>query len=184
MTSKGRVDFADLKARADFRAVLAHYSLRPVGHGDQLKVLCPFHEESKPSCSVNVADRVWHCFGCEAKGNVLDFVHRMEARDGAAVSIREAGLTLAEICGLTGVQSGARKAKGGPGAPEAQKGLARPRAAPDVPRSEAEAPVNKPLGFSLKHLVMHEYLLERTAPALIEAFGLGFCEKGIMAGRV
>ena len=50
MTTKDRVDFDDLKARADFRAVLAHYDLRPIGRGDQLKVACPFHEDAKPSC--------------------------------------------------------------------------------------------------------------------------------------
>lgn len=100
MTTKERVDLNDLKARADFCAVLAHYGLRALGRGDQLKVACPFHEDAKPSCSVNTGKGLFHCFGCGAKGNVLDFVHRMEAQGGAAVSIREAGLTLAAICGI------------------------------------------------------------------------------------
>jgi hypothetical protein len=32
---------------------------------------------------------------------VLDFVHRMESKDGTTVSLRQAGLTLASICGLS-----------------------------------------------------------------------------------
>jgi hypothetical protein len=38
MPKAPRVNFDDLKARADFRQVLSHYGLRPVGSGDQVKV--------------------------------------------------------------------------------------------------------------------------------------------------
>jgi hypothetical protein len=31
---------------------------------------------------------------------VLDFVHRMETRDGTKASLRQVGILLAEICGL------------------------------------------------------------------------------------
>ena len=100
MTDNRRVDFEDIRRRADFRAVLAHYGLEPVGKGDQVKIRCPFHDDGEPSCSVNLAKRVFHCFGCPAKGNVLEFVHRMENRDGQAVTLRRAGILLAEICGI------------------------------------------------------------------------------------
>jgi DNA primase len=55
MPKAHRVDFDDLKARADFRAVLSHYGLKPVGSGDQAKVLCPFHDDERPSCRVQLA---------------------------------------------------------------------------------------------------------------------------------
>ena len=100
MTDNRRVDFKDLRGRADFRAILAHYGLKPVGKGDQVKVLCPFHDDSEPSCSVNFAKRAFHCFGCQAAGNVLEFVHQMENRNGQAVTLRRAGILLAEICGI------------------------------------------------------------------------------------
>src|SRR5215218_3476056 len=107
MAKAQRIDFEDLKARADFRAVLLHYRLALVGQGDQAKVLCPFHDDERPSCSVNLVKGLWHCFrGCGA-GNVLDFVHRMETKDGATVSLRQAALKLAE---LSGVNLGDRKA--------------------------------------------------------------------------
>jgi DNA primase len=46
--------------------------------------LCPFHADKRPSFFVDLrrADRPhWHCFGCQAHGDVLDFVRR---RDGLA----------------------------------------------------------------------------------------------------
>src|SRR5215212_5181527 len=102
MPKDQRINFDDLKAKADFRLVLAHYGLAIVGQGEQAKILCPFHDDARPSCSVNLQKGVWHCFACHASGNVLDFVHRLqtERADGSTVSLRQAGLTLASICGL------------------------------------------------------------------------------------
>jgi hypothetical protein len=99
MADNRRVDFRDIRRRADFRAVLAHYGLPPVGKGDQVKIRCPFHPDEEPSCSVNLAKRLFHCFACRAAGDALEFVHRMEARDGSPVTLRQAGVTLAGICG-------------------------------------------------------------------------------------
>ena len=78
MTSQ-RVDLKTLKRQADFPTILAHYGLTAEGRGNQIKILCPFHAESRASCSINVEKRLFHCFGCDASGNALDFVHRMEA---------------------------------------------------------------------------------------------------------
>jgi DNA primase len=142
---------------------------------------------------------VFHCFGggCGAEGNVLDFVHRMEVRDGAPVTIRQAALALAKICGIaieaTGSRKGARKPKDGPRPHEAQEGPSTPaNASQRAPNGQetasgkaSEPTANKPLGFALKLDPMHPYLSERgIPPELVERFGLGFCEKGIMAGRV
>jgi DNA primase len=121
MAKQHRINFDELKARADFRTVLAHYDLAIVGHGDQAKVLCPFHDDSRPSCSVNLGKGLWHCFGCGNSGNVLDFVHRMETKDGATVSLRQAGLRLAAICGLNlGDQNGSPRRQEGRRAPTAK----------------------------------------------------------------
>jgi hypothetical protein len=149
MLKPHRVDFDDLKARADFRQVLSHYGLSPGGSGDQAKVRCPFHDDERPSCSVNLAKGLFHCFSCQASGNVLEFVHRMEALsapDGATVSLRQAGLKLAAICGLpvaTGTQQRARKSADGPHQPRARDGSPSTTAAAarmrQEPRSEAIA---------------------------------------------
>ena len=83
------VDFEALKAQADFRTVLAHYGFA-AGRGDQFTIRCPFHDDRTPSCSINVSKGLFHCFGCPASGNVLDFVHRMEARGGEVEGIASA----------------------------------------------------------------------------------------------
>lgn len=36
---------------------------------------CPFHGEDTPSCKVN--DYIFHCFGCDARGNAVSFVKSM-----------------------------------------------------------------------------------------------------------
>ena len=41
MADNRRIDFDDLKQRADFRTVLAHYGLTPIGQGEQAKIHCP-----------------------------------------------------------------------------------------------------------------------------------------------
>jgi DNA primase len=193
MAKSHRINFDDLKARADFRAVLLHYGLTLVGSGDQAKVHCPFHDDARPSCSVNLAKRLFHCFSCQAKGNVLDFVHRMETKDGATVSLRQAGLTLASICGI--VVDGAERrqetrrartaektAVSSRGHNHAQRGSERQETASG---SAAEPKRNKPLGFRLTLDPEHSYLAERgISPELVELFGLGFCTNGSMAGRV
>jgi DNA primase len=43
--------------------------------------LCPFHDERTPSFSVNAADKLFYCFGCEAKGDAIGFVQQTEALD-------------------------------------------------------------------------------------------------------
>ena len=40
--------------------------------------LCPFHEEDTPSFYANLNTGVYHCFGCDTKGNATTFVAEME----------------------------------------------------------------------------------------------------------
>lgn len=102
MGDNRRVDFEKIKADADFAAVLRHYGVEVPAGRTQLKIRCPFHDDERPSCSVNLDKRLFHCHagGCGASGNVLDFVWRMENRAGETVSLRLAGRALAGICGI------------------------------------------------------------------------------------
>src|SRR4051812_14437308 len=198
MADQRRVDFQDIKSRADFRPVLAHYGLALIGQGDQAKIHCPFHDDANPSCSVNLTKDVFNCHACHAAGNVLDFVHRMETRDGMAVSLRQVGHLLADICGIqlagaTPARKSARKPQDGPRTPEAEEGPSTPRnASPGAPGSPEKATgegkevrPNKPLGFALTLNPLHPYFEKRgIAPGLVDTFGLGFCNRGSMAGRV
>lgn len=40
--------------------------------------ICPFHEEKQASLSLNDKKNVFYCFGCGAKGDVIEFIRRME----------------------------------------------------------------------------------------------------------
>lgn len=49
--------------------------------GRYMKCLCPFHSEKTPSCIVYTEDNSWHCFGCQAGGDVITFIRKIENLD-------------------------------------------------------------------------------------------------------
>lgn len=57
---------------------------------------CPFHSEKSPSFVVNKAKNLYHCFGCNAGGNGIDFIMQKESLDFIN-AIKKA----ANICNIT-----------------------------------------------------------------------------------
>ncbi len=43
--------------------------------------LCPFHDDKNPSLSVNIETGLYHCFACDAKGDVFTFYQNLKAVD-------------------------------------------------------------------------------------------------------
>ena len=43
---------------------------------DDLYISCPFHSERTPSCSVSQSMRVFHCFGCQKKGDLVFLISK------------------------------------------------------------------------------------------------------------
>jgi DNA primase len=67
----------EVRSAADIVTVVSDYvSLRKAGTA--YKGLCPFHAEKSPSFSVNRDRGFFHCFGCNAGGDVFKFVELQE----------------------------------------------------------------------------------------------------------
>ena len=56
-------------------------------------VRCPFHNDKNPSMKV---DRRFHCFGCQADGDAIDFVSRF-----FGLTSKEAAMKLADDFGIS-----------------------------------------------------------------------------------
>ncbi len=64
---RDRVDIAEIVGQ--------HVALTRAGQN--LKGLCPFHQEKSPSFTVSSSRQIFHCFGCGAGGNVYTFLMKL-----------------------------------------------------------------------------------------------------------
>ena len=62
-----------LRSRIDLIEVLSPY-LKLQRSGAAHKALCPFHDEKSPSFVINRGDSHYHCFGCGAHGDAIQFL--------------------------------------------------------------------------------------------------------------
>lgn len=68
-----RVFINDLLARTDIVDLIdARVKLKK--QGKNYHACCPFHNEKTPSFTVNGEKQFYHCFGCGAHGNAVDFL--------------------------------------------------------------------------------------------------------------
>lgn len=80
-----KIDFDKIAATHQLSAVIGRrVKLTAAGRGE-FKGLCPFHNERSPSFTVSDAKGFFHCYGCGAHGDVVDFV-----ADSENVSIADA----------------------------------------------------------------------------------------------
>lgn len=84
----------EVRDRSDIVAVVsAHVNLKR--KGAEFGGCCPFHEEKTASFSVNPAKGVYHCFGCQAGGDVFKFLQKIEG-----LQFRDAIKAVAERSGV------------------------------------------------------------------------------------
>lgn len=78
------VDFVEL--------VSARTELRRAGP-TRYEGLCPFHDERTPSFGIDPVQKVYYCFGCQASGDLFNFVQETEGVDfkGALELLAERG---------------------------------------------------------------------------------------------
>jgi DNA primase len=171
---RGWVDFGAVKQAVSLEAVLRHYQVPGLRQSrQQLVGRCPIHRGQRDdSFRASLGKNAFHCFACQASGNVLDFVAAMEP-----CSIRQAALRLQRWFSLVAP---------GEGCPLDPAGhLARRTVRKGELVREKEGR-NPPLRFALSGVdPAHPYLVERGIdPATAVEFGVGFyAGPGLLSGR-
>lgn len=84
-----------LKEKIDLIELLSGF-LELKQHGVSYTGLCPFHDEKSPSFTVRKADTHYHCFGCGAHGDAIQFMMMHQG-----LSFADAVQHLAERFGVT-----------------------------------------------------------------------------------
>lgn len=147
---KARISIADLARR--------YVEVRPMG--SRLVAPCPFHQETKPSFSINEDQGTFYCFGCQASGDIFDFYGRINGLD-----FRE---TLEQLAEEAGVQLASYK-------PDPQAARHRSQKRDMLKMHEiAAAHFTRNLQES-RGKVCRDYVAERgLSPEIQEKFGLGW----------
>ncbi len=131
-----------------------HVELKQAGRN--WKGLCPFHDEKSPSFNVSADRGIFHCFGCQAGGDAIEFLIRYEN-----LTFPEAVRTLAQDLGIVIPENDSGGQRG-----EAEGLHAALAAAQDHYRATLASPAGA---------AGREYLEARGIDAeTIERFGLGF----------
>ena len=187
------VDFKTVRENLTFQAVLSHYGIDAHGSGDQVKIICPFHDDHKPSCGVNLVKQVYNCFACDAGGNALDFIAHMEGLDPSKTTeLRKAAFVAAETFGISAAlerpANGRSKDKPVTSAKSVKakaKKTGKSKPSEKTAKDKPVKPSNQPLTFELKLDRKHPFIAERGfKKKLAKQFGIGFANKGMMQGRI
>lgn len=67
-----------IRSLVDISEIIGETVVLKSAGGSRLKGLCPFHNEKTPSFHVNRERGFFYCFGCQARGDVFDFVMQTE----------------------------------------------------------------------------------------------------------
>src|SRR5438270_5438237 len=80
-----------VKARLNLVDVVSQH-VRLTRRGREFTGLCPFHQETTPSFTLNEQMQSWYCFGCQKGGDLFTFVELIDKTDfrGALESLAEA----------------------------------------------------------------------------------------------
>jgi len=146
-----------IRDRTDIVEVVGqHVSLTRTGQN--LKGLCPFHQEKSPSFTVSPSRQIFHCFGCGVGGNVFTFLTRI-----TGASFPE---TVRELGRKVGIEVEEATSQAGPQAVQAVRIEQLNKAAADWFRQNLS---DDQLGAEAR-----EYLSSRgMLPSTIERFGIG-----------
>lgn len=74
-------DFAAIKARHPLADIISRYAEGERRVGGRTFWQCPFHQDKTPSFSITPDGGGFICFGCGEKGDVFDFIGKIEGLD-------------------------------------------------------------------------------------------------------
>lgn len=89
----------ELKFKCDIVSIVSQY-IPLTKKGGKYFGCCPFHNEKTGSFCVNTDGQYYHCFGCGASGNVINFVMEMESigfYDAVKLLADKVGMTMPEF---------------------------------------------------------------------------------------
>ncbi len=84
-----------VRREADLMALVRDSGVKLRKSGKEWKGLCPFHEENTPSFSINADSGLYHCFGCDAGGDAIEFQQQI-----GSLTFQEAVVSLALRSGI------------------------------------------------------------------------------------
>ncbi|MCK4377647.1 MAG: DNA primase [Actinomycetia bacterium] len=73
-------DVEEVRNKNDIVEVVSQY-VKLKKSGKRFKGLCPFHPEKRPSFMIDPQKQLFHCFGCEAGGDIYTFLMKIENID-------------------------------------------------------------------------------------------------------
>lgn len=76
--TKGQIEA--VKRAHDLRETMAAHGIVLKRQGQRYVGRCPFHQDRRPSLSVDPVKGLWHCFGCQLGGDVLTFLSKIEGK--------------------------------------------------------------------------------------------------------
>lgn len=88
-----------IKERLSILDVVSSY-IKTEKSGSQYKARCPFHNEKTPSFYISISRGTYHCFGCQAHGDIFGFVENIEKIpfiDALKMLADRAGVTLGNM---------------------------------------------------------------------------------------
>lgn len=86
---------ARVRKETDLAALVSGANVRLRRDGGDLRGLCPFHDDHSPSLVVFTGgdgEQRFRCYGCEAKGDAIEWVRRLEGLDFVAAVERLEGV--------------------------------------------------------------------------------------------
>lgn len=75
------LDANDVKAAVVFRDYLESDIGPPHRRGQKPMWLCPFHDEKTPSFTLTPDGNAFRCFGCDRRGDILEYIQERESVD-------------------------------------------------------------------------------------------------------